>query len=424
MATPRWWLTLAGVASLSLTMLGTPARADVVPGDKITEQNIDKVKDLISPGMEWVIKHGWPITITETKRVEFPQAYREATEKYAGQVKLSGDGLNVLNYVAGQPFPNIDTKDPQAAMKIMWNWGYNHLTTDDVDLRNFDADTGAVADHGPLTVERHFLLDHFRRLFWTGRLYVDPKPEKPNPNGYRAQQGLYPVLEPFDLKGVGALGNRYTSSEKQDDSWLYLPSLRRVRRLSTAQRSDALFGQDTDVDSYYGYSGHPAWMDFKYLGERDLLSCYHAQHYPVKWNDKVDWAFDDVWEKRHVYVIEGISKLPQYAYGKRVIFVDKEAWIIPFSDIYDRSGELWKIWINDVSFRKKAFEGAGVIEYPDEMGFIPAIVMVDMQLEHATKASLPSHRFPGEQGWYFNQSEKAGVTDDWFTVAALVNAGH
>ncbi|TMA98155.1 MAG: DUF1329 domain-containing protein, partial [Deltaproteobacteria bacterium] len=152
MASPRWWLTLAGVASLSLTMLGTPVRADVVPGDKITEQNIDKLKDLISPGMEWVIKHGWPITITETKRVEFPQAYREATEKYAGQVKLSGDGLNVLNYVAGQPFPNIDTKDPQAAMKIMWNWGYNHLTTDDVDLRNFDADTGAVADHGPLTV--------------------------------------------------------------------------------------------------------------------------------------------------------------------------------------------------------------------------------------------------------------------------------
>ncbi len=424
MASPRWWLTLAGVALLSLGIRGTPARADVVPGDKINEQNMDKLKDLISPGMEWVIKHGWPITITETKRIEFPQAYKEATEKYSGQVKLTADGLNLVNYVAGLPFPNVDTKDPQVAMKIMWNWGYTHLTTDDVDLRNFDADTGAVADHGPLTVERHFLLDHFRRLFWTGRLYVDPKPEKPNPNGYRAQQGLYPVLEPFDLKGVGALGNRYTSSEKQDDSWLYLPSLRRVRRLSTAQRSDALFGQDTDVDSYYGYSGHPAWMDFKFLGERDLISCYHAQHYPVKWHDKVDWAFDDVWEKRKVYVIEGISKLPQYAYGKRVIFVDKEAWVIPFSDIYDRSGELWKIWINDMSFRKKAFEGANVIDYPDEMGFIPAIVMVDMQLEHATKASLPSHRFPGEQGWYFNQGEKAGITDDWFTVAALVNAGH
>ena len=179
---PGWWLVLASAATFMLAILPTAVRADVAPGDKITDQN-------------------------------------------------------------------IDIKDPQVALKIMWNWGYNHLTTDDVDLRNFDADTGAIADHGPLTVERHFLLDHFRRLFWTGRLYVDPKPDKPNPNGYRAQQGLYPILEPFDLKGVGALGNRYISSEKQDDSWLYLPSLRRVRRLSTAQRSDALFGQDTDVDS-------------------------------------------------------------------------------------------------------------------------------------------------------------------------------
>jgi hypothetical protein len=230
--------------------------------------------------MEWCIKHGFPITIAETKRVEWPKAYKEATEKYASQVKLSPDGLRVQNYVAGLPFPNIDPMDPLVAMKIMWNWDYKWHSTDDVDLRNFDADTGAIADNGPMTVERHFLLDHFRRLFWNGRLYVEPKPEKPNPNGLRGQQGLYPILEPFDLKGVGALGNRYLDPGKQDDAWLYLPSLRRVRRLSTAQRSDALFGQDTDVDSYYGYSGHIAWMDFKFLGERDMIQALHAEHYP------------------------------------------------------------------------------------------------------------------------------------------------
>ncbi len=399
------------------------ARADVSPGDKITDANMDKVKDLVSPGMEWCIKHGWPITITETKRIEWPKAFKEATEKYASQAKLTPDGLDVKNYVAGMPFPQIDPKDPQVAYKIMWNYSYQWLTTDDVDLRNFDADTGSIADHGSMSVERHFLLDHFRRLFWTGRLYVEPKPEKPNPNGYRAQQGLYPILEPFDLKGVGALGNRYNDSGKQDDSWLYQPSLRRVRRLSTAQRSDALFGQDTDVDSYYGYAGHIAWMDWKYLGEKEVIGAFHAKNYPVKWDAKVDWAFDDVWEKRKVYVVEGVSKLPQYAYSKRVLWIDKEAWVVPFTDIYDRSGELWKIWINDFSFRTSV-PGAGAITYPDEMGFVPSIVMVDMQLEHATRASLPSPRFPGEQGWYFNQGEKAAITDDWFTVAALVAAGH
>jgi hypothetical protein len=415
--------SVAAAALLVAVAIAGPARADVSPGDKITDKNMDKLKDLISPGMEWCVKHGWPITIAEPKRIEWPKAYKEATEKYSGQVKLTPDGLDVKNYVAGLPFPNLDPKDPQIAYKIMWNYSYQFLSTDDVDLRNFDADTGSIADHGPLSVERHFLLDHFRRLFWNGRLYVDPKPEKPNPNGYRAQQGLYPILEPFDLKGVGALGNRYIESSKQDDSWLYLPSLRRVRRLSTAQRSDALFGQDTDVDSYYGYAGHIAWMDWKYLGEKEVIGAFHAKNYPVKWDEKVDWAFDDVWEKRKVYVIEGVSKLPQYAYSKRVLFIDKEGWVMPFTDIYDRSGELWKIWINDFSFRTTV-PGSGAITYPDEMGFVPAIVMVDIQLEHATKASLPSPRFPGEQGWYFNQGEKAGITDDWFTVAALVAAGH
>ncbi len=393
------------------------------PGDHITADNVGGAADVVSPGMEWCVRHGWSVSVVAPRRIEWPKAYADATEKYASQVKLSPDGLSLKNYVAGLPFPNVDPKDPQAAMKIMWNYGYGFLTTDDVDLRNFDADTGSIADRGPMQVERHFLLDHFRRLFWNGRLYVDPKPDMPNPNGYRAQQGLYPILEPFDLKGVGALGYRYLDPSKQDDSWLYLPSLRRVRRLSTAQRSDALFGQDTDVDSYYGYSGHPAWMTFKLLGERDIVAPMHATHYPVQWDKKVDWAFDEGFERRHVWVVEGVSKLPQYAYGKRVLFVDKEAWVIPYSDIYDRSGELWKFWINDFSFRKSV-PGANAIVYPDEMGFIPAIVMVDEQLEHATKASLPSPRFPGEQGWYFDQGEKVGDTPDWFTVAAMVSAGH
>jgi hypothetical protein len=419
----RRWIAI-GVATLALALRPLVAAADVAPGDKINEANVDKVKDLISPGLEWCIKHGLPLTIIEPKKVEWPRAYKEATEKYASQVKLSADGLTVQNYVAGQPFPNLDPKDPQYAIKIMWNYEHGFVNgMDDTDLRNFDADTGAVPANGPMTVERHFLLDHFRRLFWTGRLYVEPKPEKPNPNGYRAQQGLYPILEPFDLKGVGAMGNRYIDSGKQDDSWLYLPSLRRVRRLSTAQRSDALFGQDTDVDSYYGYAGHIAWADYKFLGERDLLAIVHAKNYPVKWHEKVDWAFDEVWEKRRVYVIEAVTKLPQYAYSKRVLFIDKETWGIPYTDIYDRSGELWKIWINNISFRKTV-PGNPSIEYEDERPFAPAIVMVDMQLEHATKASLPSLRFPGEPGWYYHQGEKAGVTDDWFTVAALVAAGH
>src|SRR5712664_4996973 len=96
---PGWWLVLASAATFMLAILPTTVRADVMPGDKITDQNMDKVKDLISPGMEWCIKRGFPMTIVEPKRIEWPKAYKEATEKYAAQVKLAPDGLSVQNFV-------------------------------------------------------------------------------------------------------------------------------------------------------------------------------------------------------------------------------------------------------------------------------------------------------------------------------------
>ena len=401
------------------------ARADVKPGDVITAANVDQAKDLISPGIEWCVRRGWPLRIGETKRIEWPKAYREATEKYASQVKLAADGLTLQNYVAGQPFPSLDANDPQVATRIMWNYEYKFEITDDVDLRNFDADTGTI--HGgatPMSVERHFLLDHLRVLRFVGRLYQDPKPTWKTVEGYQNKSSLHPILEPFDLKGVGALTFRYEDPAKQDDTWLYLPSLRRVRRLSSAQRSDALFGQDTDIDSYYGYAGHIGWMTWKYLGHKEMLGCWHAQNYPVKWGSGgADFAFDDVWEKRRVHVIEGVSKLAQYAYSKRVLFIDDETWAVPYSDIYDRAGQLWKIWVNAFSYRKEPFPGAKLSTYPEEHAYLPAIVMVDMQLQHATKASLPSSRFPGEEGWYFDLGEKSGTTEDFFTIANLIESG-
>jgi hypothetical protein len=330
----------------------------------------------------------------------------------------------LIGHVQGLPFPNIDPNDPQVAIKLMFNYEYKPHVTDDQDLRNFDADTGPVSEGSPLDVERHFILDHLRSLWYTARIYVEPKPEMPNPEKVRAKQSLHPILEPFDLKGVGLTGIRYLDPDRQDDTWLYLPTLRRVRRLSSAQRSDALFGQDTDVDSYGGYAGQTAWFDWKFLGEKTVLGVFHAQHFPVKYcPGDGDFIFCDNWEKREVWVVEGSSKQAQYAYGKRVLYIDKETYRIVFSDIYDRAGQLWKVWINQFGFRKRAAPNYG-IEYPDEMPFTHSITMVDMQLSHATRAALPSSKYPGAQGWYFKQGEATGLTEEFFTIAHLIESSH
>jgi hypothetical protein len=405
-------------------LLALSAYADVQPGDVITKDNLDKALDLISPGVQWCVSHGMTMKIVPYKKIEWDKMFKEATEKYSAQVKLAPDGRSLVDYVAGMPFPTIDPNDPQAALKIMWNYDHKPFVSDDLDLRNFDADTGPVTDSAPMQVERHFLLDHLRFLLYTGRLRVDPKPVIPNTDEVRSKTSMHPILEPFDLKGVGETSIRYLSPDRQDDTWLYMPSLRRVRRLSSAQRSDALFGQDTDVDSYYGYAGQVPWFDWKFLGEKEILSSFHSEEYPVKYcPGSGDFVFCDDWEKRRAYVVEGVPKLPQYAYGKRLIFVDKESYFIAYSDIFDRSGQLWKVWINQFAFKKRAGATYGDV-YPDDMPFNPSMVMVDMQLSHATHASMPSAKYPGEACWYYNMGPKSGTVEEFFTVAALIESGH
>jgi hypothetical protein len=419
------WLRIPLLAALLLVVGPTVASAQApAPGTVINKANADTVKDMVSPGVMWCLQHGMAMKIIPYKKIEWPPLYKEATEKYSGQVKLAADGRSIEGHTAGLPFPKIDPNDPQVELKIMFNYEYRPYVTDDFDLRNFDADTGTISE-SPLSIERHFILDHLRTLFYTARLYVDPKPILlPNSENVRAKQSLHPILEPFDLKGVGLTGIRYLDPDRQDDTWLYLPSLRRVRRLSSAQRSDALFGQDTDVDSYGGYAGQIPWFTWKFLGEKKILATFHAQDFPVKWcPDGGDFVYCDNWEERDVWVLEGVAKQPQYAYGKRVLFIDKETYFVAYSDIYDKAGQLWKIWLNQWGFRNKATPTYGDT-YDSDMPFLSSISMVDMQLTHATRAALPSAKYPSEAGWYYNQGAKTGLTEEFFTIAHMIEASH
>src|SRR5713101_1325583 len=82
------WLysLLAAVLTFSAEGLG---RAEVKPGDTITKDNLAQAEELLTPSTRWMVERGMPLLIIETKKVEWPRAYREATEKYAAQVKIA-----------------------------------------------------------------------------------------------------------------------------------------------------------------------------------------------------------------------------------------------------------------------------------------------------------------------------------------------
>src|SRR5215470_15950751 len=84
----------AGLISLTFSSW---ASADVQPGTVISKDNMAEADALLIPAMKWFVQNGMKITVAPYRKVEMPKLYKEATEKYSGQVKLSADGREIYN---------------------------------------------------------------------------------------------------------------------------------------------------------------------------------------------------------------------------------------------------------------------------------------------------------------------------------------
>ena len=418
-------MKIAPIALLLTALAAATATAQVNAGDVITAKDADRVKDLVSPGVHWLVRRGMSMKIIGFQPTDDPPAFKAATEKYAGQTKLLANGhIDESTYVAGRPFPVIDANDPQAAVKIMYNYERSRYATDDLVTKLMDAETGVIAAKGAqqqFAIERHFVIGTLRLLKYIGRTEHPPIPALPNPDGFLIKAGQYPILEPFDLKGVGGVVYRYLDPAKVEETWMYMPTLRRVKRISTAQRSSALYGQDVDIDSYGGFAGQIPSFDWKLLGVKPMLAAGHAENLPpVPCKDDGGVTFCDAWEVvPRVYAVQGVSKAAGYAYSKRIIYIDADTSYVAYTDLYDHGGELWRVAVNYGRYSKKPNPRAK-LEYPFPRGYLPGFVMADIQLSHATRAALPGIGFPDEAGWYVNQGD---TDDNWFSLPALIAAG-
>src|SRR5580704_14663374 len=188
---------LVAFASLAL-MRAAPAAAQVKPGDFITPENASKVRDLVGPGVYYKVQRGMSMKIVPSQRIDWPPPYKDATEKYSSQVRLSNDHKSIVGYVAGQPFPLIDPNDPWVATKVVWNNVFRPITSDDYDLRFYDCDS-AFTKCGPQTQQiEYFQIGHYAGYDLVGRIEVEPLPTDPDfkTTGRYWVFGLHPILAP------------------------------------------------------------------------------------------------------------------------------------------------------------------------------------------------------------------------------------
>jgi Protein of unknown function (DUF1329) len=213
--------TLEILVMLNVGTVSSRGFAEVKPGDIITIQNAAKVKDLVSPGVYYKVEKGMSMKIVPTARIDWPPPYKDATEKYSAQVNLSHDRRSIVGYVAGQPFPLIDSNDPDVAVKIIWNNVFRPIQSDDYDLRFFDCDSQyASAGKAQSSQVIYIQVGHYAGYDLVGRTEVDPMPTDPDfkRSGRLWLFGLFPILAPQDARGLGFIRYRYADPKRGDDS--------------------------------------------------------------------------------------------------------------------------------------------------------------------------------------------------------------
>jgi len=93
-------------------------------------------------------------------------------------------------------------------------------------------------------------------------------------------------------------------------------------------------------------------------------------------------------------------------------------------DAYDHGGQLWKMWINQWRAVTRASDNPNVTVYPDEQLFNPSFMMIDVQLQHATRSWTPQKSSPtGEEELFNVGAAKAGIPESFYSVAHLIEAG-
>ncbi len=119
---------------------------------------------------------------------------------------------------------------------------------------------------------------------------------------------------PADVKGVRLL--TWSHKTADDDQWLYLPSLRRVKRISSRGQSGSFMGSE---------------FAFEDLGSQEV--------------EKYSWKLveEGDFEARPCWRLERTPKSPRSGYSRQLLWVDKEYRQPLEIEYFDRKGELLKV---------------------------------------------------------------------------------
>jgi len=151
-------------------------------------------------------------------------------------------------------------------------------------------------------------------------------------------------MSPFDISGTAFIIYRSIDPKKPDDAWAYIPSLRRVRRISAEVKSDSLLGTEDTLEDFYGFAGRILEWEWEYVGPKKILAIARSRYPSPRYGGPNGISQLDDWSIREVDVVKGRPKTQGHPYSLKVVMFDAQNNVSYYSEAYDRAGKIYKVW--------------------------------------------------------------------------------
>src|SRR6056297_1686454 len=161
-------------------------------------------------------------------------------------------------------------------------------------------------------------------------------------------------LSPADVRNTSFMNWSYNDPAKDDDQWIYLPALRRVKRISSDSKDDYFMGSDFTYDD---------------LGERHPDEDRHTVLREENYNGE------------SCYVVESIPVGNDNTFSKTVSWIARDKWIGLKREYYDKKGKLYK------TLNIKDYERI------DGYWLITNMLMKDLDRDHSTRIEMENIKF-------------------------------
>lgn len=351
------------LASVPMTASAEEMPAGTVLSAANIDQYIDatfegkRVGDMLPGKMEWMIREKQlTLNIQNHKPLPMDDKYMQATLDGKGKVKFDPATRTVSGWEAGMFFDPQDIKmdDPHAGDKLIWNLRSPTYGAT-MDLRHISW-VFLDAKKGMERIQRWWA----QRYYMEGRLDGGPVSEG---DGTIMQKTVLVATYPQDIKGLGIFSIRYNDPTAQtpDDTWAYIKSVRRARRLTGNAWMDPIGGTVQLYDDWDIWDAVPTkYKSCTLIGRQWIFAVAHAplitvdltykntiQEFPAVAMDTPPHFFPAPqvpWEPREVWVIEGVPP-DEHPYSKKTVWMEVDYPRPYYGEALDQNGKFWKSFI-------------------------------------------------------------------------------